>query len=154
MDAMDKGMKIAIGSDHAGFEMKEAIEARLKAAGLTVEDFGTHSPASMDYPDVGAAVAKAVAEGRAGRGILVCSTGIGMSIVANKVNGVRAALCDSEETAKLSRAHNDANVLALSGKFTPVDAALKIVDAFLDTEFPALERHARRVRKIHELTGL
>lgn len=151
---MDKGIKIAIGSDHAGFEMKEAIKARLKASGRIVEDFGTHSPASMDYPDVGAAVAKAVAGGKAERGILVCSTGIGMSIVANKVNGVRAALCDSEETAKLSRTHNDANVLALSGKFTPVDTALKIVDAFLSTEFPEEERHARRVRKIHELTGL
>lgn len=151
---MDKDMKIAIGSDHAGFAMKEAIEARLRASGRSVEDFGTDSPESMDYPDVGAAVAKAVAGGRAERGILVCSTGIGMSIVANKVGGVRAALCDSEETAKLSRTHNDANVLALSGKFTPVDTALKIVDAFLSTDFPEEERHARRVRKIHELTGL
>jgi ribose 5-phosphate isomerase B len=151
---MDKNMKIAIGSDHAGFELKEAIEARLKASGRGVEDFGTHSTASMDYPDVGAAVAKAVAAGEAERGILVCSTGIGMSIVANKISGVRAALCDSEETAKLSRTHNDANVLALSGKFTPVDTALKIVDAFLSTEFPAGERHLRRVRKIHQLTGL
>jgi ribose 5-phosphate isomerase B len=150
----DGKIKIAIGSDHAGFAMKEAIEARLKESGLIVEDFGTHSPASMDYPDVGAAVAKAVADGRAGRGILVCSTGIGMSIVANKIGGVRAALCDSEETARLSRTHNDANVLALSGKFTPVDRALNIVEAFLSTDFPAGERHARRVRKIHQLTGL
>jgi ribose 5-phosphate isomerase B len=147
-------MKIAIGADHAGFAMKEAIEARLKASGHTVEDFGTHSPDAVDYPDVGAAVAKAVASQKADRGILVCSTGIGMSIVANKIEGVRAALCDSEEVARLSRSHNDANVLTLSGNFTPLNRAQNIVEAFLGTEFPAVKRHERRVAKIHQLTGL
>ncbi len=147
-------MKIAIGADHAGFGMKEAIKASLEASGHTVEDFGTHSPAAVDYPDVGAVVAGAVASQKADRGILVCSTGIGMSIVANKIKGIRAALCDSEEAARLSRSHNDANVLALSGSFTPLDRAQRIVDAFLGTEFPAGERHVRRVAKIHQLTGL
>jgi ribose 5-phosphate isomerase B len=147
-------MKIAIGSDHAGFALKETIAARLKDSGHDVEDFGTHSTASVDYPDIGAAVARAVSEKKADRGILVCSTGIGMSIVANKVGGVRAALCDSEETARLSRSHNDANVLALSGTFTPPEKAEGIVDAFLSTEFKAGDRHERRVDKIHRLTGL
>jgi ribose 5-phosphate isomerase B len=147
-------MKIAIGSDHAGYILKEAVANRLKDSGYDVEDFGTHSTESVDYPDIGAAVARAVSEKKADRGILVCSTGIGMSIVANKIGGVRAALCDSEETARLSRSHNDANVLALSGTFTSPEKAKGIVDAFLSTEFTAGCRHERRVEKIHQLTGL
>jgi len=147
-------MKIAIGADHAGFAMKEAIKTRLQASGHAVEDFGIHSPAPADYPDVAASVAKAVAGHDADRGILVCSTGIGMSIVANKIGGIRAALCDSEEVARLARSHNDANVLALSGNFTAMDRAQKIVDAFLETGFPGVERHVRRVAKIQQLTGL
>jgi ribose 5-phosphate isomerase B len=147
-------MKIAIGSDHAGFVLKETIAARLKDSGYDVEDFGTHSTTPVDYPDIGSAVARAVSEKKADRGILICSTGIGMSIVANKIVGVRAALCDSEETARLSRSHNDANVLALSGTFTSPEKAKGIVNAFLSTEFKAVERHERRVEKIHQLTGL
>jgi ribose 5-phosphate isomerase B len=147
-------MKIAIGSDHAGFILKQAIASRLKDSGYDVEDFGTHSTASVDYPDIGAAVAKAVSEKKVDCGILVCSTGIGMSIVANKIGGVRAALCDSEETARLSRSHNDANVLALSGTFTPPEKAKGIVDAFLSTEFTTGDQHERRIEKIHRLTGL
>jgi ribose 5-phosphate isomerase B len=147
-------MKIAIGSDHAGYILKQAIASQLKDSGYDVEDFGTHSTASVDYPDIGAAVAKAISEKKADRGILICSTGIGMSIVANKIGGVRAALCDSEETARLSRSHNDANVLALSGKYTPPEKAKGIVDAFLSTEFTAGDRHRRRIDKIHRLTGL
>jgi len=147
-------MKIAIGSDHAGYILKQAITSQLKDSGYDVEDFGTHSTASVDYPDIGAAVAKAISEKKADRGILICSTGIGMSIVANKIGGVRAALCDSEETARLSRSHNDANVLALSGAFTPPEKAKGIVDAFLSTEFAVGDRHGRRIDKIHQLTGL
>jgi ribose 5-phosphate isomerase B len=146
-------MKIAIGADHAGFTLKETLKARLESEGAAVEDFGTDSKNSVDYPDFGVAVALAVSEGRADRGILICHTGIGMSIVANKVPGVRAALCRTEEDARLSRRHNDANVLALSGSFTPADLAGAITRAFLDTGFESGGRHERRVVKIRQLTG-
>jgi ribose 5-phosphate isomerase B len=145
-------MKIAIGSDHAGYGMKETLKRALADRGLDIEDFGTHSPEAADYPDFGAAVAGAVAAGRADAGILVCHTGIGMSITANKVPGIRAALCGSEETARLARSHNHANVLALAGSFTPPDLAERIVRVFLETPFEG-GRHDRRVSKIHELTG-
>jgi ribose 5-phosphate isomerase B len=146
-------MKIAIGADHAGFALKEALKNRLLSANFEVEDFGADSKESVDYPDFGVAVARAVSEGNADRGILICHTGIGMSIVANKVDGVRAALCRTEEDARLCRRHNDANVLALSGSFTPPELAGAIVDAFLETGFESGGRHERRVDKIHQLTG-
>ncbi len=146
-------MKIAIGADHAGFALKEALKARLVSEGIAVEDFGTHSKDSVDYPDIGVAVARAVSEGKADRGVLICHTGIGMSIAANKVPGVRAALCRTDEDARLSRRHNDANVLALSGSFTPPDLAAAITDAFLETGFESGGRHERRVDKIRQLTG-
>lgn len=140
-------MKIAIGSDHAGLALKEQLRDRLSQAGHEVADFGTNSPDSTDYPDYAAPVTQAVISGAAGCGILVCYTGIGMSITANKVKGIRAALCLNEDQARLTRAHNNANVLALGAKYTPLDLALDIARAFLTTEFEG-GRHARRVGKI------
>jgi ribose 5-phosphate isomerase B len=140
-------MRIAIGSDHAGFALKEQLRDRLQKAGLEVADFGTNSPESTDYPDYAAAVTREVVEGKADRGILVCYTGVGMSIAANKVRGIRAALCMNADQAQLTRAHNNANVLALGAKYTPIEVAVEIVDTFLATEFEG-GRHERRVGKI------
>ncbi len=142
-------MKIAVGADHAGFAMKEQLRRKLIAEGHDVEDFGTDSGASCDYPDYAFQVASRVSRGEAERGILVCSTGIGMSIAANKVNGVRAAAASNVEQTRLSRAHNDANVLALGANFIPEAEAEQMVDTFLATGFDG-GRHARRVGKIIE----
>jgi ribose 5-phosphate isomerase B len=147
-------MKIAIGTDHAGFELKETIKKDLLQSGFDVSDFGVHSKAPSDYPDIGANVARSVSEKKAERGILICTTGIGMSIIANKFPGVRAALCNSAETAKLSRNHNNANVLVLAGKYTPPEVAQVIVRTFLSSVFEAGGRHERRVNKIHQITGM
>ncbi len=140
-------MRIAIGSDHAGFALKEQLRVRLEQAGLEVADFGTNSLESTDYPDYAEAVAREVAAGRAGRGILICYTGVGMSIAANKVPGIRAALGVNVEEVQLTRAHNDANVLTLGAKYTAPELAGELVDAFLATPFEG-GRHARRVGKI------
>ena len=140
-------MKIALGSDHAGFELKEKIKQRLAAEGITVDDRGTTSTVSVDYPDYARAVAEEVAANQADLGILVCSTGIGMSIAANKVPGIRAAKVDTEFEAERSREHNDANVLALGASVIDDDVASKIVDKWLATPF-AGGRHERRVEKI------
>lgn len=140
-------MRIAIGSDHAGFGLKETIKALLDDLGVPFDDLGAASAESADYPDFAEAVARAVAAGRADRGILICGTGIGMSIAANKIRGVRAALAWNEATARLGRAHNDANILALGGRTTPVGAVGSIVRAFLATEFEG-GRHGARVAKI------
>ena len=140
-------LRVAIGSDHAGFDVKESIEEQLAGLGHTVEDLGTHTPASVDYPDYGRKVAEAVASGNAELGVLVCGSGIGMSMVANKVPGVRAALAWSEEIARLAREHNDANVLVVGARVTPPDTVAAIVDAFLATDFSG-GRHAERVAKI------
>jgi ribose 5-phosphate isomerase B len=139
---------IAIGSDHGGFELKQAIMAHLDARGLEYKDFGTYSTASCDYPEYGRAVAKAVASGEYERGILICGTGIGISIAANKVPGIRAALCTDCFMAEATRQHNDANILALGGRVVGEGLALKIVDTFLDTPFSNDERHIRRIAKI------
>jgi ribose 5-phosphate isomerase B len=139
-------MKIALGADHAGFALKESLRAALEAAGHTVEDFGTHSPESTDYPDYAGPVAHAVASGKADRGVLVCSTGIGMSIAANKVAGVRAGLVSNAEAADLTRRHNDANVMTLGAKFTTPDQAREWAGIFLSTPFEG-GRHQRRVDK-------
>jgi ribose 5-phosphate isomerase B len=139
--------RIAIGSDHAGYDVKEAIKEQLVSLGYEVEDLGTHSTEAVDYPDFGYAVARFVAGESSGRGILVCGSGIGMSIVANKVAGVRAALAWSEELARLSREHNDANVLVIGARVTPPEALRGIVSAFLESEFIG-GRHAKRVAKI------
>jgi len=140
-------VKIAIGSDHAGLELKEDIKALLAAGDYEVTDLGTHSPASVDYPDLGFEVAKLVAAGGADRGILVCGTGIGMSVAANKVKGIRAALVFDLYTAIQSRKHLDANVLVLGGRVTGKGLAEEIVKAWLSTDFEG-GRHLGRIRKI------
>jgi ribose 5-phosphate isomerase B len=140
-------MKIALGADHAGFELKEKIKQKLAAQGITVDDRGTNSTASCDYPDFARAVAEQVTAHVADLGILVCSTGIGMSIAANKVPGIRAAKVDTEFEAERSREHNDANVLTLGANIVGEDVASKIVDKWLATPF-AGGRHERRVEKI------
>jgi len=140
-------MKIAIGSDHRGYEAKERIKALLKGMGLEVADQGAHDNRPCDYPDIGLAVAQAVSSGKAERGILFCGSGIGMSISANKVHGVRAALCHDELTAQMARRHNDANVLCLPADLVGDALMQSIVRMWLSTEFEG-GRHARRVEKI------
>ena len=141
---------IAIASDHGGFDLKEAVRKHLEEKGITCKDFGTDNKASCDYPDFAGAAAKAVADGECERGIVICTTGIGVSIVANKVNGIRCGLCTNVTQARLTREHNDANMLALGAGITGQTAAMDIVDTFLSTEFSHGERHERRVRKIAE----
>lgn len=138
---------IALGSDHGGYALKEHIKAYLEAKGIPCKDFGTHSTDSCDYPEFGRAAAEAVAGGECERGIVVCTTGIGISISANKVHGIRCALCRDLLSAQLTRRHNNANVLALAGGFTGPFEAEHIVDAFLTTEFEG-GRHERRVNAI------
>lgn len=143
-------MKIAIGADHAGFALKEKLRDRLKAQGHEVSDFGTTSTDSVDYPDFAEKVSSAVVHGEAEKGILVCSSGVGMSIAANKINGIRAALGTSEEEVGYVRRHNDANILAIGAKYTEEDLAGKLSDVFLSSEFEG-GRHARRLEKIEKL---
>jgi ribose 5-phosphate isomerase B len=139
---------VAIGADHAGFDLKSSLSSVLKDLGYSVLDFGTDGPDSVDYPDFADAVSKAVTDGTAKTGILVCGSGIGMSIGANRHAGVRAALCHDEETARLARAHNDANVLVLGARLTDANLAGRCVEIFFSTEFDGGERHARRVDKL------
>jgi len=143
-------MFVALGADHAGFELKEALKRALDARGVAWHDVGTSSTASVDYPDFAAQVAAAVASGRADRGILVCGSGVGMAIAANKVRGVRAAAIADVEGAVLAREHNDLNVLTLGARRTDLADAERIVAAFLDTPF-AGGRHEQRVAKIGQL---
>ena len=140
-----KKMKIAIASDHGGFNLKENIIKYLEAEGHEVSDLGTYSEESVDYPIYGKKVAHAVATGEYEKGIIICGTGIGISISANKVEGVRAALCGDCFSAEATRLHNDANVLALGARVIGPGLALKIVDTFLDTPFSGEERHQRRI---------
>ena len=140
---------IAIASDHGGYDLKRELMAHLKARGLEYEDFGCFSAESCDYPDFGEPAARAVAEGKCDRGILICGTGVGMSITANKIKGIRCALCGDCYTAELTRRHNDANILAMGARVVGPGLAEKIMDTFLDTAFEG-GRHARRVAKIHE----
>ena len=144
-------MRIAIGADHAGYRLKDEIAGYLADRGLEYSDFGTREGEPVDYPDIGVQVAEAVAAGDFDRGILVCGSGIGMSITANKVPGIRAALCGDTYCARMSRLHNDANVLVLGERSTGVGPAMDIVETWLGTEFPNEERHAKRVRKILEI---
>src|SRR5271170_2805328 len=144
-------MKIAIGADHAGFETKEALVKYLKAAGHQVEDVGAYNNEASDYPIYGEKVAKAVADHQADRGIVVCGNGIGMSIVANKVPGVRAALVFTEKMAEQTRSHNDSNVLSLAGRDLPQETNLKLTDIWLKTPFSNVDRHVRRVGEIKEI---
>ena len=140
-------MKLSIGSDHGGYALKQELIAYLRDQGHEVEDFGCHDTASCDYPDFGEAAAAAVASGECERGIVICTTGIGISIAANKVKGVRCALCSEPYGAEMTRRHNDANVLALGAGFTAPMMAKRIVDVFLSTAFEG-GRHQRRVDKI------
>jgi ribose 5-phosphate isomerase B len=146
-------MKIAIGADHAGFVLKEKIRRRLVEEGHEVLDFGATSDASCDYPDFAQSTARDVAQGRSDRGVLVCSTGIGMSIAANKIHGVRAAVAVGDDEVRLTREHNDANVLTLGARTLDEDRAMELIHIFLQTEFQG-GRHARRVAKIAQLEGL
>ncbi len=141
---------IAIGSDHGGFDLKEAVKKHLIERGFEVKDCGTYNTDSCDYPQFGKAVAKEVASGNAEKGIVVCTTGIGISITANKVKGIRCALCSEPLSAKMTRLHNDANVLALGGKMVGENLAFEITDTFLDTPFSGEEKHSRRIAQIEE----
>ena len=143
-------MKIAVASDHGGFKLKEEVKAHLLERGLEVLDLGTHNEDSVDYPAYGKACGEAVVSGQADVGIVVCGTGIGISIAANKVKGVRCGLCTSVEMATLTKQHNNANVLALGGRTTETGLAMQIVDAWLDTEFEG-GRHQRRVDMLDEM---
>ena len=145
-------LRIALASDHGGFEQKEELRPWLEDLGFTVDDFGCDSEESVDYPDYAERAARAVAQGDDDYGILVCGTGIGMMIAANKVAGIRAANLTSPEIAKLSREHNDANVITLSGRFVDLSANKEILKSFLSTEFGG-GRHAGRVEKIMALEG-
>ena len=140
--------RIAIGADHGGFALKASLIARLRAQGLEVADLGTHSPQPCDYPRIGYKVAAAVAQGRFDRGILLCKSGIGIAIAANKVPGIRASVCRDRFDAERSRAHNDANVLVLGAETLSPAAAARIMAAWLATPFESGGRHERRVRQI------
>lgn len=140
-------MRIAIGSDHAGYELKSAVAPMLEAGGHELVDVGTDSGESVDYPDFAAAAARMVGAGEAERAVIVCGSGVGVSIVANKVDGVRAVNAHDADEAEMSRRHNDANVLTLAGKRLDSRAATPIVERFLETDFDG-GRHARRVDKI------
>ena len=142
--------KLAIASDHAGLDLKNQVMDLLKQKGIPLEDFGTNNEESVDYPDYGMRVAEAVSHGNVDRGILLCGSGIGMSIVANKYPKVRAALCYDTETARLSRQHNDANVLVMGGRLLKEAQALEIVKIWLETQFEG-GRHTRRLQKIDEI---
>jgi ribose 5-phosphate isomerase B len=142
---MKPGLKIAIGADHAGFELKELVKANL--SGAEVKDFGTYSPASVDYPDFAHPVALAVESGKFDLGILVCGSANGVAITANKHQGIRAAICWTDELAALARSHNNANIVCLPARFISVDVAEKIVKTFLSTDFEG-GRHANRVNKM------
>ena len=144
-------MKIAIGTDHAGFDTKQALVKHLRGEGYQVEDLGAYNSEPSDYPLFAEKVAKSVAAKQVDRGILICGNGIGMSIVANKFPGVRAALVFTEKMAKETREHNDSNVLSLAGRDLPVETNLKLADIWLKTSFTNVERHARRVEEINEI---
>ncbi|MDR0220597.1 MAG: ribose 5-phosphate isomerase B [Lachnospiraceae bacterium] len=139
---------LAIASDHGGFELKTAIIAHLEQRGLAYKDYGCYDTQSCDYPDYGKAAATAVAGGECERGIVICTTGIGISIAANRFPAIRCALCTDPYMAKMTRAHNDANILAFGGAIVGTGLALEIVDVFLDTPFSGEEKHVRRIGKL------
>lgn len=144
-------MKIAIGSDHGGYDLKELVKKHLIEKGYEVKDFGCNDKSSCDYPEFGYPVAKGVADNEFDKGIVICTTGIGISITANKVKGVRCALCADSTSARLTREHNDANVLAMGAGIIGNNLAIDIVDTFLTTDFSGEEKHARRINKIKEI---
>lgn len=144
-------MKIAVASDHGGYQLKETVKTHLVGRGFEVMDLGTDSEASVDYPVYGKACGEAVAEGKADLGVVVCGTGIGISMAANKVKGIRCALCADTLSAKMTRLHNNANMLAMGGGIVGENLAMEIVDTFLGTPFSEEEKHRRRVNAIEEL---
>ncbi len=146
-------MKVAIGNDHAGVQFKRELVEHLQERGLEAENLGVDTAQSMDYPDIAAEVARAVADDRADFGIIACGTGIGVSMAANKIPGVRAALCSFEYHARMAREHNDANVCCLGARVIGPELAKAIVDTFLTTDFSGVARHARRRDKITALEG-
>ena len=144
-------MKIALACDHGALELKNTIREHLQKLGHEVVDFGTHTPASCDYPDFAGAAAKAVAAGECEKGIVTCTTGIGVSIAANKIPGIRCALLGDLMSARMTREHNDTNMMALGAAVTGTMLALEIVDTWLTTEFSGGERHCRRIEKLMAL---
>jgi ribose 5-phosphate isomerase B len=146
-------MKVAIGSDHAGFRLKEELKTYITSLNVEVKDFGCHSEDSVDYPDIAREVALSVARGEVDRGILICGTGIGMSIAANKVKGIRAAVGNELLSVRLAREHNNANVLTLGARIIGTEVAKEAVRVFLETQFLG-GRHQRRIEKIGEMEGL
>ncbi len=147
---MSQKKLIVLGSDHGGYELKQAIKAKLLAGGYRVEDYSLPTPEAVDYPVIGKKVAQAVSQGSVSRGILICGTGLGMSIVANKYSKVRATVCHDEFTARMSREHNNSNILVLGGRVLDKDLALKMVDVWLQTPF-AGDRHSRRLSQIEDI---
>lgn len=141
-------MRIAVGCDHAAYDMKQAVMNHLQERGFEYKDFGTYDPTASDYPLVAKAVAQAVARGEYDRGIVMCGTGVGISIAANKVKGIRCALLSDTFSAKATRQHNDANMMAMGARVIGLGLAIEIVDAFLDTDFSGAERHQRRIDMI------
>ncbi len=139
---------IALGSDHGGYDLKQVIIEYLKEKGIAYKDFGCMDKSSTDYPDFGKAAAQAVVSGECEKGILVCTTGIGISIAANKVKGIRCALCHDSYSAKMTRLHNDANMLAMGGGIVGPNLAIDIVETFLNTHFSGEEKHVRRISKL------
>ena len=144
-------MKLAIGCDHGALDLKNAVKAHLEEKGYEVKDFGTYTAASCDYPEFAGAAAKAVASGECEKGIVLCTTGIGVSISANKVKGIRCALLSDVLSAKMTRLHNDTNMMAMGAGIVGKNLALEIVDTWLDTEFSGDERHQRRINKMMAL---
>lgn len=144
-------MDIALGCDHGGYGLKQEIVKYLNEKGISYKDFGCTDTVSCDYPEFGAAAAKAVALGECEKGIVICTTGIGISITANKIKGIRCALCSDTASARLTREHNDANMLALGAGIVGTNLALGIVDTFLNTPFSGEEKHCRRIAKIAAL---
>ena len=143
-------MKIAIGSDHGGYALKMQLIPVIEKLGHSVQDFGCYDETSVDYPDIAFPVAEAVADGQYARGVIICGTGIGVSICANKVRGIRCALCTDETMARLTREHNDSNMLALGGRIIGVEVAKSIVSTWLTTEFSKGSRHIGRISKIEK----
>ena len=142
---------IALACDHGGFVLMDAVKSFLSAAGLTYKDFGTFSPDSCDYPEIAVPAAKAVTGGECDKGIFICGTGIGISIAANKIPGIRAALCTDCFMAEMARSHNDANVLALGARVIDANLAVEIIDVFLNTDFSSEDKHIRRVKMLNEM---
>lgn len=143
-------MKIALGSDHGGYQLKENLKKYLKKLNLEYVDFGCENEKSVDYPDIGFKVAMEVKSGKCDRGILICGSGIGMSVIANKVRGIRAALCCNEFTARCAREHNDANILVLGGRVIGPGLAKEIIKVWLNSKFSQEERHINRLNKIKQ----